>query len=450
MTHSSSDNRSSEQPNSFASKPVIVNLSDVRSESVDWLWQDRFALGKVTLLAGDPGLGKSFITLDMAARVTTGREWPDGAPGVLGSVILLSAEDGPADTIRPRMESLGGFVDRVDLIRMVKRGNSKNEQPFSLELDLPALDEALSQQWCPKLVVIDPISAYLGGTDSHNNSDIRTLLAPLSDLAERFHVAIVVVTHCNKTASGPAMYRSIGSIAFVASARTAWLVANDPLDHSAQRRLLLLLKNNLSPNKSGLAFSIQANSDDQSTAFVAWDSSPVQLSADAVLGEAQQNRGRIRKREQAKAWLKEMLMDEPLPATEIKRQAEADGFSARTIERAKEALGVVAQRHGFGKDGQWLWELPDHSVPTPPPENVADKGENGVLCTNLEENVVPVEEPMPDFSIERQVEEQGGQEEVEACPSCGGTRLWTTEFSDVALCGDCHPPRSENSVHAWL
>ena len=501
MKHSPhTDNHSTpDKPRTLSSKPVIVNLSDVRPYEVQWLWQDRFALGKVTLLVGDPGLGKSFVTLDMAARVTTGRDWPDGAPGVSGSVVLLSAEDGPADTIRPRMESLGGFADRVDLVQMVKRGNSKNEQPFSLELDLPALAEALSKQWCPKLVVIDPVSAYLGGTDSHKNSDIRELMAPLSNLAERFHVAVVLVTHCNKTTSGPALYRSMGSIGFVALARTAWLVASDPNDHAGERRLLLLLKNNLSSQKTGLAFSIEGKSYDPSSAIVAWDPSPVLESADEVLGDAQQFRARTGKCEQAKAWLREMLAGEPVPATEIKREAKLDGFSTRTIERAKEGLEVVAKRQGFGKEGQWVWELPGHSTPKPSPDDLAANGEadaladpdahstpkpppgdlasygeagdlndpaahstptsegalaanddDGVLCTNLEGNTVSEEEPGPDLPKERQVEEDGGRKELEPCPSCGGTHLYTTVFTEDALCGDCMPPPSEDSVNEWL
>jgi hypothetical protein len=472
MTHFPSDNHSSEQPKPPGSKPVIVNLGSVEPETVDWLWQGRFALGKVTLLTGDPGLGKSFITLDMAARVTTGREWPDGEPGETGSVVLLSAEDGPADTIRPRIESLGGFVDRIDLIRMVTRPNSKNEQSFSLGRDLAALEETISQQWCPKLVVIDPISAYLGGTDSHNNSDIRGLLTPLSDLADRLHVAIVVVTHLNKSDSGPALYRSMGSIAFVAAARAAWMVTKDPGDPSGERRLLLASKNNLGPGKTGLAFWIQAKPDGHYGAVVAWDPTPVHKRVDEVFSENQPKRNRREKRDRAAEFVKEALAEGPISSTELKRLAEANGHKWRTIARARKAISVAADKQGHGS---WHCELPDHSVPTPPSEELAPFEENaalcdpsvhslptskedlapfeedGALCVNLEENVVSEEDSEASFLKERQVEERGGtSREFGRCFRCGSERWWKSPFQAKPICGVCRPPQGTDVARGWL
>ena len=475
MTHFPSDNHSSEQPKPPGSKPVIVNLASVEPETVDWLWQGRFALGKVTLLTGDPGLGKSFITLDMAARVTTGKKWPDGAPGVIGSVVLLSAEDGPADTIRPRIESLDGFVDRIDLIRMVTRPNSKNEQSFSLGRDLAALEETISQQWCPKLVVIDPISAYLGGTDSHNNADIRSLLAPLSDLADRLHVAIVIVTHLNKSDSGPAVYRSMGSIAFAGAARGMLTVTKDPGDSSGERRLLLASKNNLGPGKSGLAFWIQAKPDDHYGAVVAWDPTPVHKCVDEVLSEIQRKRGKSGKLGQAEAWLKEMLAKGPVPQKELERLAGIEGISESTLGRAKRAIGVKSCREGYGSEGEWYWRLPDHSVPIPPSENLASFEENGALCdpnvpslptskedlapfeedgalcVNLEENVVSEEDSEASFLKERQVEERGGtSREFGRCFHCGSERWWKSPFQAKPICGVCRPPQGTDVARGWL
>ena len=475
MTHFPSDNHSSEQSKPASSKPVIVNLASVKPETVDWLWRGRFALGKVTLLAGDPGLGKSFVTLDMAARVTTGTKWPDGEPGVIGSVVLLSAEDGPADTIRPRIESLGGFVDRIDLIRMVTRPNSENEQSFSLGRDLAALEETLSRQRDPRLVVIDPISAYLDGTDSHNNSDIRSLLMPLSDLADRLHVAIVIVTHLNKSDSGPALYRSMGSIAFVAAARAAWMVTKDPADPSGERRLLLASKNNLGPEKSGLAFWIQAKPDDHYGAVVAWDPTPVHKRVDEVFSEAQRKRDKKGKRDQAAEWLKETLAKGPVPQKEIARLSESEGIAERTLERAKKGIGVTSSNKGFGADGGWSWIPPDHSVPIPPSENLASFEENGVLCdpnvpslptskenlapfeedgalcVNLEENVVSEEDSEASFLKERQVEERGGtSRELGRCFRCGSERWWKSPFQAKPICGVCRPPQSTDAVRGWL
>jgi hypothetical protein len=206
--------------------PILISLADVQSRPIEWLWPGRIARGKVTLLAGDPGLGKSFLTLDLAARVSRGSPWPDApdASAPLGGVVLLSAEDDVEDTIRPRLDAAGADVHRIKLLQAVRHNYRENQKEaiFSLVTDLPALEAAILAVPGCQLVVIDPITAYLGETDSHKNAEIRGLIAPLAALAAKYGVAIVCVTHLNKSGSGPAIYRSIGSIAFVAAARAVW------------------------------------------------------------------------------------------------------------------------------------------------------------------------------------------------------------------------------------
>ena len=163
--------------------PVLISLADVQPQPVSWLWPGRIALGKVTLLAGDPGLGKSFVTLDIAARTSCGAPWPD-APGIkttAGGVVLLSAEDDAEDTIRPRLDAAGANVQRIKALLAVRRNyqdDPTRESTFSLETDLPALEAAILAVAGCRLVIIDPITAYLGGTDSHKNGEIRGLIAP--------------------------------------------------------------------------------------------------------------------------------------------------------------------------------------------------------------------------------------------------------------------------------
>jgi putative DNA primase/helicase len=239
--------------------PILISMAEVHSRPIEWLWPGRIARGKVTLIAGDPGLGKSFLTLDLAARVSRGSPWPDApnASAPLGGVVLLSAEDDAEDTIRPRLDAAGADVHRIKLLQAVRHNYRENQKEavFSLGTDLPALEAAILATPGCRLVVIDPITAYLGETDSHKNAEIRGLFAPLAALAAKHGVAIVCVTHLNKSGSGPAIYRSIGSIGFVAAARAVWAVIKDR--DNPRRWLMLPAKNNLAPDALGLAYTLR-------------------------------------------------------------------------------------------------------------------------------------------------------------------------------------------------
>jgi putative DNA primase/helicase len=353
-------------------EPIIVKLADVQPEQVQWLWPGRIALGKLTLIAGEPGLGKSFLTLDIAARVSRGRFWPDDPPGEppacagvsdgrpwppppapLGSVVLLSAEDDVADTIRPRLDAAGADVEKIIAIQgMEFHGRDKDKQKeraFSLEYDLPALEKAITSLPDCKLVVIDPVSAYCGRVDSHNNAETRGLLAPLTALAAKHKVAVLIVTHLNKNAGSKALHRFIGSIAFVAAARTAWLVAADK-QHPA-RRLLLPVKNNLTVDRGGLAYGIVEGA-------LAWERGPVSMTADDAIGEDRRQDGHT-ERDDAADWLRELLADGEVPQKEVKEAAKDNGYAWATVRRAKTKLGIKPKKEGFGKEARWLWRLPD-------------------------------------------------------------------------------------------
>jgi RecA-family ATPase len=163
----------------------VVRVADVQSEPVRWLWPNRSALGKVSLIAGDPGLGKSILTLTMAAHVSRGRPWPvDRTVCPLGDVLLVSGEDDLADNVRPRLEAAGADLERISMVGLVKSRESR--RGFCLEKDigrLTTLIEAMDGR-C-RLVEIDPVSAFLGAVDSHNNADVRALLVGLSEMASR-------------------------------------------------------------------------------------------------------------------------------------------------------------------------------------------------------------------------------------------------------------------------
>lgn len=336
--------------------PVIVRLSDVKPESVAWLWPGRIALGKITLIAGDPGLGKSFLTLDIATRVSRGMAWPD-APNVAmtpGGVVLLSAEDGIADTIRPRLDAAGADVSRIvalEAIRSVGENGQESVRTFDLSRDLLALESAIRAVEGCRLVVIDPITAYLGGVDSHKNAEVRGLLAQLSAIAERHQVAMIAVTHLNKSSGGLAIYRAMGSLAFAAAARAAWVVSKDKDD--ALRRLLLPIKNNIAPDTGGLAYRIEPLGVD-GFPVVAWEPDAVNLSADDALSSDREPHERRTEREDAARWLQHYLCDGPKLASDVLTESKAMGFSKRTIDRAKRVASIRTRKEAFG--GGWVWE----------------------------------------------------------------------------------------------
>ena len=204
----------SSTPTNGTSAVRIVRMSEVQPESVEWLWPGRIPIGKLTMIIGDPGLGKSTVSMDIAARVSRGTQWSDGAPNTPGNVILLTAEDGLSDTIRPRLDAANADVHRIMTLAITDAGE-KHERDFSdIHCDLLRLEEAIQQIGGVRLVIIDPISAYLGKVDSYKNADVRSVLAPLAKMADSHRFAVVLIDHLNKNNSGPAIYRSQGSIAF--------------------------------------------------------------------------------------------------------------------------------------------------------------------------------------------------------------------------------------------
>jgi hypothetical protein len=328
---------------------ILRKLEDITREELEWLWPGRIPLGKVTLLAGDPGLGKSFVTLDLAARVSRGQAWPDMPllKQTPGGVILLNCEDDASDTIAPRLDRAGADETRVVLLEGVTFLGKRRQ--FSLESDIPRLAEALGQFAGTRLVVIDPIAAYCGKVDSHKNSDVRGMLAPLAELASVHRVAILTVTHLSKSGGSKAVYRAMGSLAFAAAARAVWAVTKDPTN--PERRLLLPAKLNLARDPDGLAYRIIDGR-------VAWEYEPVRMHADDAFAAEEeshhQTAQRGLERREAAAWLGERLAAGPAPSIQVLADAKEHGISERTLRRAFKEMGCRSRK---GSDGQWHWGL---------------------------------------------------------------------------------------------
>jgi len=344
-------------------------------------------MGRITLLVGPGGLGKSFLITDLAARVSTGSPWPDGngnAP--LGSVILISAEDDPADTIRPRLDAHLADVSHVHMLSAVRWLDAEakpKERMFSLA-DLPALETALQTHRDCKLVVVDPIGSFLGSdTDAHRDNEVRAILAPIAKLAERYAVAMLVIAHRRKAAGTLADDLALGSRAFTALARACWHLSRDP--DNRERRLLLAGKNNLAKAGDGMAFTIAGD-----PPRIEWEREPVQMSADEALAHENDTHGpEPTERAGAEEWLREFLAKGPMRAGDIEKpepgtiryEAKTAGIKWATLRRAK----VTVRAKAYRDFGVWFWKLPE------PPLDPVQGAQNNLSHLHLTEKDEPLE-----------------------------------------------------------
>jgi hypothetical protein len=339
---------------------VVTRLSDVQSELVRWLWPGRIPLGKLSILDGDPGLGKSLLTLDLAARVSTGREMPDGGSSDLAGpagVLLLTAEDGLADTIRPRAEAAGADCSRIlaleavrEIRASVRSGSGPEpevrERPPALS-DIPAITAAIRQADV-RLVIVDPLMAFIpAGLDTHRDAEIRVLLRGLARLAEDTGVAVLLVRHLTKANGGNALYRGGGSIGIIGAARSGLLVARDPND--PELRVLAVTKSNLAAPSTALAYRVTGDAYDPPR--VSWEGATAH-SVGELLGHSLPEKPNML--DQAKTFVLEALAAGPRAASEVAQEAAAAGVAAITLRRAREALQVETRRDAE----RWIWVLP--------------------------------------------------------------------------------------------
>jgi hypothetical protein len=337
--------------------PILVRLADVTPRKISWLWRRRIARGKMTLLMGDPGAGKSFITADVASRVSRGAPWPDGDSAPLGDVVFLAAEDGLEDTLRPRMDALGADVSRIHVFTGVIDREGSSERPFSLKTDIAQLDEAI-QKYRPALIVIDPLNSYFGDKDAYKDTEVRSVLLPLVQLAERTNVALLAITHVTKSAQGKALYRALGSIGFAGVARIQ--LAAGALPEDPERRYLMPVKQNANQAATVLAYRITPTEDPDVARFE-WERDPVQgVTADGVFGAVAKSLDEQSAIEDAVTFLRELLEDGPMPAIEIIKLAKTEGISEATLRRARLVARVGHHKNGF--KGGFVWFLQSKSA----------------------------------------------------------------------------------------
>jgi hypothetical protein len=327
----------------------LVRIADVEREEVSWRWSGRLPRGKLVLIEGDPGTGKSWLTMAISTAVTLGNPLPGDAERFESQdVLIFSAEDGLADTIRPRLEDMGADLTRVQAVSAVMDANGAERFP-SLADDLLYIDAALAAGGYG-IVVIDPLNAYLKGVDGNRDIDLRAVLGPVGALAERYGVTIICVRHLTKGSRDRAIYRGQGNIAYTAAARVVLLVGVNPDDGT--EHVIVPIKNNLAPLATAMSFELVDGR------FL-WKGE-TRLTAEQLLAPDSQGEERTA-RDAAVEFLSDALADGARPTVEVYREANAMGIAKRTLERAKASLGIVARpRYQEGKRGaqRWHWSLP--------------------------------------------------------------------------------------------
>lgn len=332
----------------------LVQGSTLKPEPVEWIWTGWVAVGKVHILGGAPGTGKTTISMDLAATITNGGCWPDGSPSPQGDVVIWSGEDDPQDTLVPRLIAAGANMERIYFIRKVHEGDE------SRVFD-PAFDLATLQSEWPgsdvKLLIVDPIVSAVSG-DSNKNAEVRRSLQPLVDLAAAKRCAVLGITHFSKGTIGrDPLERLTGSLAFGALARVVFVAAKSGSGYPP--RIFLRAKSNIGCDDGGFRYDLKQNPiweyPGVLASSVVWGGS-VEGSAREILNVAEESVEPDSALEEAKRFLSDLLADGPLSPKVIDYQAKEAGVSNSTLRRAKESLGVESNK--IGMEGGWAWSLP--------------------------------------------------------------------------------------------
>ena len=324
-------------------------LVKVKAEPRKWLWPQRIPSNEITLIAGIQGKGKSLLCTDLAAHITTGTSWPDGAHCPCGDIILIQAEDSITQTVRPRYDAAGADPMKVIFVRGVPVSEGKLA-PFMLPRDLPSLIRLIKQADNPKAIIIDPIGSYIGDIDTHRENQVRSIMYALKmEIAERYSIAILIVVHLKKSgAEDPVLSRVLGSVAFTGAARTVWGVGEDKDDPS--RRFFVPMKHNLTAGKTpGLEFFLETAPNGEG--IVRWGKETHETAGDVMQDFGEKPQSQLNK---AKKMIHDALQAGPQDASVIKEKILQEDVGSRTISTAKAQLGIKSVKDG----GKWMWSLP--------------------------------------------------------------------------------------------
>ena len=339
---------------STGEKVQLRQASDIAMESIQWLWKDWLAQGKLHLLAGQPGTGKTTIAMQMAATVSTGGNWPDGSQANKGNVLIWSGEDDPKDTLIPRLALAGADLQRINFVDTVF--DEQGSRGFDPAKDLRILTAELKTIGSLSLLIADPIVSAVGG-DSHRNTEVRRALQPLVDLAEEQNCAVLGITHFSKgNQVRDPLDRVTGSVAFGALARVVLGTAIVPTEvEGEEKRLLIRLKSNIGADSDGYTYTLGQEQipghEEISNSKIQWGEavygSARQIFEDAA---AQQNDSRRQPRDEALEFLRDLLSDTGSPVKKLREEVNAAGLTWATIRRAADELKVIKRKVGGPKE----------------------------------------------------------------------------------------------------
>jgi hypothetical protein len=349
----------------LARSAVLVRADGIDPESISWAWRNRFAFGKLAMIAGDPGLGKSTILIEIAALHSVGGEFPCGEGRAQQcEVVILTAEDGLRDTMVPRLMAAGADLSKIHFLTGTKTEGDDGESMFDLARDIAALRAVFKTNPDIKILIIDPLTAYLGATKAKENSEVRRTLMPLVKLIEDFDVCVLANNHLNKGA-GKALYRILDSIAFVAVGRTVHIVIKDA--DNPDNRKLICDKTNIGSKPLGLTYIVQKTwvtakktGEEIETSQISWGTSHIDESADEALGEHSDPTAT----DDAVEFLKVVLAKGALGVAELEQEARGAGLlgedqrlsQSKPFRSARKVLKVATAKDGLA--GGWVWSLP--------------------------------------------------------------------------------------------
>lgn len=332
---------------------TILDLDTVIPEPIKWLWPGRIPLGMFVLMAGQPGVGKTTISHSIAAILTAGGRWPfSDHHAKPGSVVILTAEDDPKYTLVPRLMAAGADLKRIKLIQSVMRpqGAQVVDVPLLLAEDMQQLDGVLTAYPDTRLLIMDPLSAYLGVKDSHRDSDVRQVLGPLTELAAKHDVTVMGIAHLSKNTSNSAMARIMGSTGIVAAARAAFMATKHE-----DELLWLPIKSNVAPKMGGLVYRIVSKTIERGieTSCIEW-TGETDIDADEALSQQHPSAPRMT---EAMEFLETQLAHGAKLQKHIEKAADRTGITRATVRRAKAKLNIESKKDDFG--GGWRWYTPE-------------------------------------------------------------------------------------------
>ncbi|MBD3676301.1 MAG: AAA family ATPase [Planctomycetaceae bacterium] len=331
----------------------LVPLDDLNASPPDWLWPQRIPRGKLTLLTGQGGDGKSIVAADLIARVTTGADWPDGSENKAANAFLLSPEHGLRDIVLPRLRTAGVNLTLTQLISTVA-GESQESKPFQFPAHGPLLEEIVRSRKRPGLLLIDSLSEFLDlpSDPTARQRHLQEVLFDLETLADTHDVAVICVETVRPGGIVPLPHKNQWRADYDPTFKAVWGVARDPRDR--QRRLLLPIRHHLGDDRLGFQFSIVPDAD--GIAAVEWGEPDDSITFAEAIGRVRLGRSvwSFSQTAQAESWLRQYLAAGEKKSVEIFSDARKAGFTQHPV---RDALNRVARKFKQGQRGPWSWRL---------------------------------------------------------------------------------------------